>query len=304
MRCAVVDIGSNSIRMNIYDAFDTAPHSFKHVLTECDNSGLLNYVNHRIISDEGILKLIDVLSTFKDITGNVSCDKSFYFATASLRSIDNKTDVISTVRDRLGIEIELISGENEALLSFEGLKLSFGYKIRSGIMIDMGGGSTELLGFVDALTVRAQSLPFGCLSLYKRYVGSILPSKDELKKIKIFIDHRISEVCWLKYYGNTAYLVGGTARAAGKLRDLLFNNGLSEPVCSMTYNELKAVFDYLKKPDEEIIKQLVRIIPDRLHTLVPGILTYLRILNFAQTQNIIISPTGIREGYLIKRIIK
>lgn len=68
MRYAVVDIGSNSIRMNIYDAFDAASHSFKRVLTECDNSGLLNYVNHRIISDDGILKLIDVLSAFKDIT--------------------------------------------------------------------------------------------------------------------------------------------------------------------------------------------------------------------------------------------
>ncbi len=302
MRCAVVDIGSNTIRMNIYDVIQDL--SFKLVLTETDNTGILNYINNHIISDEGIFRLIEVLSSFKKISENIPCDKIFYFATASLRLIDNKTDVLIPLRDRLGIEIEMINGESEALLSFEGLKKSFRDKMQNGFMIDMGGGSIELLGFVDGLAVRALSLPVGSLSLYKKFVSNILPDKNELSNIKTYIDRHIVDVCWLKNYGSIAYLVGGTARAASRLYDHIFKNSFSELPSVMTYQELKNLFDYVKKPDNDIIKILISNIPDRLHTFIPGIYTFLRILKFAETRNIIISPTGIREGYLINRLTK
>lgn len=303
MRYAVIDIGSNTVRMNIYDVDADNPPVFRKILTEYDNTGLLNYVNHRVLSDDGIFRLIEVLSNFKNIAENIMCDKSFYFATASLRNIDNKKDVLSPVRD-LGIEIEMISGESEALLSFEGLKLSFGDKIKSGFMVDMGGGSMELLGFVDGLAVRALSVPFGCLSLYNKYVSAILPLKDELHSIKSYVDRRIAEIRWLKNYGDTAYLVGGTARAIGRLHSLLFHDNANETVCSMTYDELKEVFEFISQSGEDNIKALVRIVPDRLHTFIPGIYLFIRVLKFAETKSIVISPTGIREGYLIRQIMK
>lgn len=301
MRYAVIDIGSNTIRMNVYDI--DAEGTVKRVLTQCENLGLLNYEAKKAISDDGIFKLIATLTAFDEITKNVLCDRCFYFATASLRAIDNAGDVVSIIKERLGITIEIISGEKEALLSFEGLKMSFP-DARNGIMIDMGGGSTELLGFVDGLAVRAVSQTFGSLSLYKKYISEILPKKNELKELKTAIDRRAADICWLKNYGDTAYLVGGTARATGKIRDLLFKNGVSEPICAMKFDELRDVYDYIKKPDREVIDMLVRIAPDRLHTVIPGVTALLRILTFAEVENIIISPTGIREGFLVERVMK
>ncbi|MDD4772971.1 MAG: hypothetical protein PHZ09_05130 [Eubacteriales bacterium] len=303
MRYAIIDIGSNTVRMNIYDVYGTEPFSYKRILTECNNTGLFNYIDKRTVSEEGIDKLAEVLSEFNNIIENINCDKGCYFAAASLRSAVNKSEVLASIYDRLGINIELINGESEALLGFQGLKLTFGNNLKNGFMIDIGGASTELLGFVDGLAVRTISMPFGCLSLYKKFVSNILPSKDEMAGIKAYVDQRISEICWLKDYGDTSYLVGGTARATGKMHYLLFGNGADKSVHTMTYGELKAVFDYVKKSDEDVIKTLVRTIPDRLHTFIPGIYSCLRILRFAGTKNIIISPTGIREGFLYKNVM-
>jgi len=307
MRYAVTDIGSNTVRINIYDVIEkednTLPGITK-IMTECRSLGLLNYERERTISDEGIFTLVDTLSAFDTLTKNVLCDRCFYFATASLRSINNTNDVIAIVKERVGITIEIISGETEALLSFSGLKLTFGDKIASGLMIDMGGGSTEIIGFVDGLPVRALSLPFGSLSLYRKFVSEIFPTKGERKSIKKFTDENASKVCWLNNYGDTAYLVGGTARTFGHLRDIILRNGTSDPICRMTYDELAALYAYLKKPDSEIIKILLRTAPERIHTIVPGICSFIRILKFGEISNIVISPTGIREGYLSDRVIK
>ena len=171
-------------------------------------------------------------------------------------------------------------------------------------MIDMGGGSTEIIGFVDGLPVRALSLPFGSLSLYRKFVSEVFPDKGERKAIKKFAETNAAQIYWLNNYGGTAYLVGGTARAMGHLRDLIFRSGTSDPICRMTYDELAALYGYLKNPDPNIIKLILRTFPERIHTIVPGICSFMQILKAGEISNIVISPTGIREGYLSDRIIK
>ncbi len=300
MRYAVTDIGANTVRMNIYDVEDG---HYERILTQTDTPGLLGYVNNSRMSEEGILKLLATITTFEKFARNVKCDATRYFATASLRGVVNSADVLRVIRDHTGVEIDLISGESEALLSFAGLKLSFS-DIRSGIMIDMGGGSTELLGFVDAMAVRAVSLPFGSLSLYHENVEGVIPTKSEIKAIKASVDRAMRDICWLGNYGGTAYLIGGTGRTAGKLRDMVYCGGTSEPTCRMTTDELKAVYDKIKNPGHEDIAMMLRAAPERIHTIIPGMIAIRRILSAAGITDIVISNTGIREGYLTQKLIE
>jgi len=72
----------------------------------------------------------------------------------------------------------------------------------------------------------------------------------------------------------------------------------------MNCGELRALSELLKTPDSETVKLLINAVPDRLHTIIPGLTALSRILSFAGSENIMISPTGIREGFLIKRILK
>ena len=302
MRYAVIDIGANTARMNIYDTAENI-RPFTRVLSEYQNLGLLNYVESKIVTRTGTDRLLETLTEFTALAQNVRCDDCFYFATASLRYAENAAEVLTAAKNELDIEIETVSGENEALLSFEGLKMSFGEDINHGIMIDMGGGSTEIIGFVDGLAVRTVCLRMGCLTLYREYVRGILPEKRELKAMRDAIDKKIDDICWLKNYGSSAYLVGGTARAAGDLHHILSCGKESgENSSAMSYKELRRIYNYIKKPDRETVKTLVRTHPDRLHTLIPGIYLLLRILKAAEAEDIIISPTGIREGYLAQHL--
>lgn len=299
-RCAIIDIGSNTARINIYDADG---QEFVRILTQCEELGILNFIENRTLSEEGVRKLLETLRAFSNLAQRVACSRCHYLATAGLRSIGNFQALHRRAEEELGVHIERISGDEEALLSFSGLKYGVSEPLRSGIMVDLGGGSTELLGFVDGMAVRAQTLPFGSLSLYRQFVSAILPEKADLREMKSFLDRRISEVCWLKNYGNTAYLVGGSARAAETLVRLAFPSARPNAPHELSYEELKALYDRLREADSDTIHLLVRSFPSRLHTLVPGILELLRIAKFAEVNRLVISSTGIREGYLVQRIL-
>jgi len=300
MRYAIIDIGSNTVKMNLYDVIeDNKPEL---ILSESKTVGLISYSQHRQLPEDGIQKLIETLDFYKDLAAKLHSDTICCFGTASLRSVENCTDVVERVRESTGIMIDVVSGENEALLSFKGLKFGLGDQLRSGVMIDIGGGSTELLGFVDGLAVRAVSLDFGCLSLYKKFVSGLLPSKKELEKIKKSVDEKLSQADWLPLWSSAIYIVGGTARSLGRLHSEHFKQPYTPYGYTMPAEDVKDVVNRFKLPGEEELNIMIRNLPDRLHTIIPGIIAYRRIINAIGGSEVIVSETGIREGYLMQTL--
>ena len=305
-RYAVVDIGSNTVKMNIYDVMtsEEGETRLNLVLTESSTIGLINYKRRRIMSDAGISRLIETLEKYKKLAlaVNVAEDRIFSLATASLRYIVNASRVVSIVKAQTGLDTSLISGENEALLCFDGLKYALGGSVRTGMLCDLGGGSIELLGFVDDLAVKAYSDKFGCLSLYRKFVDEIIPSKKEKKKITGYVEGRISHVDWLSSYGDTLYIVGGTARSAARLHAEM--TGAPAPMSGYTisYNEFLDTVDFYTDLNKNSIKTLIRLMPERLHTIVSGLLAFAAVVRRVNPKNIVISGSGLREGYLLSRI--
>lgn len=311
IRYAVVDIGSNTLKMNIYDtnprAESTGGVVCTPVLNETKTVGLMNYNQNSVMSEPGIIRLIETLSEYKKLAEKINVDHIYYIATASLRNAENHGEIIALVKERIDIDIELISGEEEAVLSFKGLKYGAetrGEQLHSGIMIDMGGGSTELTGFIDGLAVRALSIPFGCLSLFKQFVSGVLPCKDEIEKIKKFVDSKAEEVNWLANYGGAVYLVGGTGKAISKLHAELAARSVQDVdvFYELKYSEMKEIAKTLKSQDKKMIEILVKSVPDRLHTIIPGLTAYNRLLKHMNAENVVIAGVGLREGYLTSKL--
>lgn len=222
---AVVDIGANSVRMNIYD-IDTVDGSFSVSASARSMLGLAAYVKDGALTPDGCGKLFAVLREFLARANSVPCDGFAAFATASLRGLSNSEKICLSIKEKLGIDIEVISGETEAGYDLAAIRYRFP-EADKGVLIDMGGGSTEIVAF-DGETVRAAaSLPIGCVMLMKRFTGCTkrdpFPKKENIARIREYVKTTLSSRPELQNLGGNAFLIGGTARAAAKLHSALTN---------------------------------------------------------------------------------
>ena len=111
MKVGIVDIGSNTIRLVVYDVIDM---TYKEILNQRSFAGIIEYVDDDRLSQTGMDKLVKTLSNIKELTYLVRCDKVFYFATASLRGLNNSIDLLTYIKKELDIDIDIITGEEEA----------------------------------------------------------------------------------------------------------------------------------------------------------------------------------------------
>lgn len=297
MKQAVIDIGSNSIRLTLYE---TQGQNFKILFREKIMAGLAGYVEKGKLSAEGIECACAGLITFRGILQTLEIDHISVFATASLRNISNTEQAVSVIRAATGYQVEIISGEDEALLGYAGAMRKL--HLTSGAFLDIGGASTEIVTFDDGSPVSFASFPIGSLSLYRRCVKKILPGEGSLRRLK----QEISQSIDLRKAALTPRPlligVGGTARAALKLAQYYYKS--SEYCHSITAEQLNGLCTLLCGGRKDASDLILRLEPERIHTLVPGMLILQHVFHLFHARQLVVSKYGIREGYLCQRILR
>ena len=197
--------------------------------------GLAGYIKKKIMEIKGIHKACDVLLRFKEIANRFAEAKDIHiFATASLRGIHNQDEALKIIQEDTGFLPEVLSGEEEARLGFIGA--SHFNEFENGILIDIGGASTELVRFENSQPVQLASIPVGCLNLYAKFVGKVIPTGKESKKIKTEIRERFDAVDWdFEEKFPLMVGVGGTARAVQKLSRDLYSLPDNAMIFEMSY---------------------------------------------------------------------
>ena len=191
---AVIDLGSNTIRMNVYRLRNG---KFRLLFSKKATAGIVSYVKDGRLNREGICEICSTLESFKKVLEHLQIEQCSVFATASLRNIDNTEEVITQVKKKTGMKICLISGEEEGRLSFRGAAIQL--SAEDGLFIDIGGGSTELVRFAEGKAQSSCSLPIGSLNLYNRFVHDIIPTAQERKEISLYVEgarSSLKESCW------------------------------------------------------------------------------------------------------------
>lgn len=297
MICAIIDIGSNTMRMSVYKI---EGQQFSVLLSKKETAGLANYVSEGEMSEEGIGVMIAVLRRFCISLEYVNVDTIHAFATASLRNITNSGHAMERIRNAIGLEIELISGAEEASLSFSGAVSAAPFE--DGCLFDLGGGSTEIVAFDDRHPYYINSMEMGCLNLYKGYVEKIWPKKREIEEMKAFIAENLAKVELPHAPKPLLIGVGGTARS---LRGLINLREKRDVSCKeITRKELDEMIAFLLKKDTDARDAVLRKCPDRIHTIIPGTLVIQALAQKMHAERLYISDYGVREGYLWKKIIK
>ncbi len=177
---AIIDLGSNTIRLCVYDYADGVINT---IVNQKETGGLAGYVTSGILSQDGIEKACEILNAHIALAKKL-VDKSniHILATASLRNIDNREEAAEAIYRKTEMLPEVLTGEEEALLDFIGASYHINYQ--RGLLINIGGASTELVLFDNHEPVALASMPVGCLTLYRKYVDNIFPSQEEEKQIK------------------------------------------------------------------------------------------------------------------------
>lgn len=288
---AVIDLGSNTIRMNVYRLRNG---KFRLLFSKKATAGIVSYVKDGRLNREGICEICSTLESFKKVLEHLQIEQCSVFATASLRNIDNTEEVITQVKKKTGMKICLISGEEEGRLSFRGAAIQL--SAEDGLFIDIGGGSTELVRFAEGKAQSSCSLPIGSLNLYNRFVHDIIPTAQERKEISLYVEGALlsSEV---KPEGKLLAAAGGTARAVEKL--LLRSGALERKGEVISLSQLEQLQQQLLS-GSDAAHMILRCKPDRIHTLIPGFLILKGVMQHFGCEQLKVCRNGIREGYLME----
>ena len=298
MKCGIVDVGSNTIRLSIYH---WEGQKFKLLMNKKEMAGLAGYIKNGLLSDSGILVACRVLAGFKALLRNFDIANLYVFGTASLRNIVNTEEALETIEAVTGIKVEVLSGADEAAFSFLGATVGGGAP-GSGMLADVGGGSTELVAYQDGAITSGCSLPMGSLSLFTKHVSGLFPTKEERKAIRSDVKEELERAKTAGLRCKHLTGEGGTFRAAAKLCNDL--SGADPDNRIIPAGEIHALYKGLKKGDQDTLRQILRSVPDRVHTILPGLAILTAILDAYEVSTVSVSACGVREGYLLRRVME
>ncbi len=296
MRHAIVDIGSNTIRLIIFDINENK-NNFKKVLNKKYTAGLITYVHDGELSRKGIKKLIKTLSSIKNIVLELNVDTFSPFATASLRNLENTEEVLEEVKKDLDIDIDVLEQVEEAFLGNVGIRSEI--KVDSGISVDIGGASTEVVYFEEDGPREYINLKTGSLLLFGENVSRILPKKSEIRAIEKSVIRELNS-SHFSSKENKLIGIGGTIRTTGKVIADLWN----EDEKKFTLKDIYKLLNLIKDRNTETIRSIIRTNPARIHTLIPGIIILKILMEKLGIDEIEVSDNGLREGYLIYKVLE
>ncbi len=297
MKQAVIDIGSNSVRLTLYAIQEE--NRFKILFREKIMAGLAGYVEKGELTPEGISCAISALLEFKQTLELLEITNVAVFATASLRNVSNTKEAVAAIEEGTGFLIEVLSGDEEARLGYLGAMQAL--TVTDGVFVDVGGASTEVVTFSGGSIESLCSFSIGSLSLYRSCVKKLLPGDGSLKRleqtIRAGMKNTLLDDNWDRMVG-----VGGTCRAVLKLAKRYF--GLPEEQNSITQAQMEKLCDVLCQGDREALDLILRTEAERIHTMVPGILILRYIMEHFDAKELIVCKYGVREGYLCQKILK
>lgn len=295
-RVAVIDIGSNSVRMVIYER--TSRFAF-YLLHEAKSKVRLSenaYQNNGNLQTLPMQRTFDALSDFLSIVNSFQANKILCVATSALRDAPNKKEFLDRVRKELKLNIKVIDGTKEAY--YGGIACAnLLPQQKNAISIDIGGGSTEF-SLIDKNNVtQTLSLELGTVRLKELFFD-----KNKLKDATSYIDSKLTILDTLD--ASTLIGIGGTFRAISSAIILNQNyplNKLHAYECKVA--DFKDFLSDILDADETKLKKL-NIKNDRFDIIKPGTLILSRVLKKLSIKKLITSGVGVREGVYLSDLLR
>lgn len=298
MKYAVIDLGSNTIRLVVYEETNAEFHA---LFTQKFTAGLAAYLQDGMMTPEGIRLICTTLQRCKMLLKEFTPCTTLAFSTAPLRNIRNTQEAIDQIYAETGYSVDVLTGLEEAYLDYYGVQREL--PVESGLLFDIGGGSTEVLTFAHDGTGVIESVPIGSLNLSKKHIAKLFPDKKERDAIRLQVQKSLKrhKLNHLPPY-ETLCGIGGTARTVLQLLQAM--KVILPAQRTFTAEQFRKLKKFLWKKDSAVMELLTQYCPDRLHTIFSGILILETLILQSQCTTVYVCKYGVREGYLRRYLMQ
>jgi exopolyphosphatase/guanosine-5'-triphosphate,3'-diphosphate pyrophosphatase len=300
MRLASIDIGTNTILLLIADISDNGTltvvrdeHFIARLGKGVDQNGL--------IQQETFVRVHNILHRLKSIADSENVENTVACGTSALRDAKNRTEFMEFINRQLSVKIKVLSGSEEAKLTYIGAVSDY---IRSMpaeefAVLDIGGGSTELVMGTGLNIITANSIDIGSVRLTERILKTSPPDANALQKAVMLVQEKFQSIPSVSPKTSVIGVAGTlTTLASLDLAITKFDrNIINRHILSK--DAIEKIFQELRPLTLDQIKSYPQIHPERADILLAGIIILLEILNKLNVNHIIVSNGGLRYGLLI-----
>lgn len=289
-RQAVIDIGSNSVRLVIYDGPRRAPFPICNEKALCGLGRDMSPDGE--LNPDSVASALETLARFRRLLAEHGDPPTMTVATAAVREAKDGSEFVAQIR-ALGMDVDVIDGREEATLSATGVA-SF-EPGASGLVGDMGGGSLELIAVQDGEPTEATSLSIGPLRLMQL-------TKGDLKQVARIVDRSLKDISWLRST-ETLYAVGGAWRAIARLHMQHKNHPL--PVLhhyELSGKQAIEACDLIARQSRASLEGTPGISSKRVDAMPYAAIVLRTLIEKVKIKTISVSAGGLREGLLYRAL--
>ncbi|MEH7419308.1 Ppx/GppA family phosphatase [Neobacillus drentensis] len=299
-KIAIIDIGSNTLRLVIYENAKSGKR-FKEIENMKKATRIRNFLNdEQELNEEGIHFLLNTLRDFQTIINLYEVKETICVATATIRQAKNKHEILKIVLERTGLALNILGEYEEAYYGY--LAVINSIDLVEGITIDMGGGSTEITHFNNRELIHHVSLPFGALSLKIQFVKGDIPTEQELVQIRQYIRSQLQKISWIENIQIPIIAMGGSARNVAQLHQ----NFIHYPLAGIHHYEMSIsnihdIKESLKSLTFKGLQNAEGLSRDRADTILLAIEVFEILSDYSSASRFILSEKGLREGVLYSK---
>jgi exopolyphosphatase/guanosine-5'-triphosphate,3'-diphosphate pyrophosphatase len=301
-KTAFIDIGSNSFTLVICEYEEGLSYRIIDVLKNSVRLGDMS--KNGYLTEEKIYLAIETLKMFKNLCIGSDVSDIKAVATEAVRKAKNQTDFLLKVKEETDIEISVLTGEMEAFYDYLGVMNTMA--VENGILMDIGGSSTEIVYIKNKKVKESISLPFGAITLTRDFDLKDKLTKQQEDKITEYVYKQLNSVKWMKGIKEPTLIgVGGSIRTLGKIHRKRFNYPLNlEHNYKLQSEESFKIFDLVKSKTFPQRRNIRGLPESRVDIIVGALNAVVATMKYFKIKNLIISGRGLRDGLIYERIME
>ncbi|MGI8869870.1 MAG: hypothetical protein ACR2F6_13735 [Mycobacteriales bacterium] len=304
MRLGVLDVGSNTVHLLVVDAHrgahPTPMHSDKRILR------LAEHVRKdgRLARD-GANALVEAVEAARIEAARLRCDDLLPFATSAVRDATNSAKVLDRVYRETGVTLDVLSGTDEARLTFLAVRRWFGWSAGRLLDFDIGGGSLEIATGIDEDPDVALSLPLGAGRLTRERLSGGTPSRAQIAELRDYVDSQLARaVGKVRKYGpaDRCAATSKTFRSLARLTGAAPSSAGPWVPRTLSVAGLRQVISFIARMSPADLAGLEGVSSARAHQLLGGAIVAEAAMRNFGLETLEICPWALREGVILRRL--